>query len=116
MCAYRILLNGNPSVLNYAYGDLLDPYANSEVPSAAFSTGRKAQAALKAHKKYCVDHETSLEGCFYTFEKGEFVPNELEWFEDTDLVCDCEECRSHDATYDDPAHCNCPECTKRHQP
>jgi len=38
----------------------------------------------------------------------------LEWFEDTELVCDCEECRPHDATYDNPESCNCPECTKRH--
>jgi len=74
MCAYRILLNGYPSILNYSYGDLRDPYANSEVLEMAFSTGRRAQTALKLHKKYCVDHETSLEGCNYTFEKGEFVP------------------------------------------
>jgi len=76
--AYRILLNGNPSVLNYSYGDITDPYAMQGGLEVAFSTGRKAQAVLKAHKKYCVDHETSLEGCFYTFEKGDFVPNETE--------------------------------------
>lgn len=73
MCAYRILLNGSPSVLNVIEGDLTDPYGDFD---RAFSTGRKAQAVLKAHKKFCVDSKTSLEHCFYTFEKGDFVPNE----------------------------------------
>lgn len=72
--AYKILLNGSPSMLNISFGDISDPH--NERLDFAFSTGRKAQAALKAHKRYCVDHETSLEGCFYTFEKGEFVANE----------------------------------------
>lgn len=73
MCAYKILLNGTPSVINIVEGDRTDPYGDFD---RAFSTGRKAQAVLKAHKKYCVDHKIGLEGCNYTFEKGEFVPNE----------------------------------------
>jgi len=75
--AYKILLNGSPSVTNIANGDVHDPWGRAAYPREyAFSTGRKAQAALKAHKKYCVDNEISLEGCFYTIEKGEFVPFE----------------------------------------
>lgn len=38
----------------------------------------------------------------------------IEWFEDDDPVCDCEECRPHDDSYEDPESCNCPECSKRH--
>ena len=40
--------------------------------------------------------------------------NWLEWFDDDDLVCDCEECRPHDANTPDPESCNCPSCTARH--
>lgn len=68
---YKILLNGTPSVINAIEGDLTDPYGDFD---RAFSTGRKAQAVIKAHKKYCVDTETSLEFCLYSIEKGEFVP------------------------------------------
>ena len=77
MCAYKILLNGVTSVLNTIGGDIADPYSENN-REWAFSTGRKAQAFLKAHKKDCVDKGTSLLGCFYTFEKGKFVPYEEE--------------------------------------
>jgi len=41
----------------------------------------------------------------------------VEWYEldeDEALVCDCEECRPHDANTPDPEACNCPSCTARH--
>jgi len=41
----------------------------------------------------------------------------VEWYEldeDEALVCDCEECRPHDANTPDPEACNCLSCTARH--
>lgn len=73
MLLYKILINGSDSVINIAEGDVIDPYTKRDW---AFSTGRKAQAAVKFFKAESVRVGRSLENCLFTIQKGEFVPYE----------------------------------------
>lgn len=73
--AYRILIQGRPSVINVVQGNISDPFENDS-PDYAFSNGRFCQKTLNEHKRDCLKAGLSLEYLTFTIEKGEFVPYE----------------------------------------
>ena len=71
MKAYKICLNGMPCVINYAEGNITDPY---EPTDYAFSNGRTAQKVLRKYKRMCVSDGLDISLCQFTIECGEFIP------------------------------------------